>query len=91
MKKSLTLIAIGIAVAGVVVAIRKGASMWGSETGRASMAQRMRQCMEHMPEDFPPRMMFDNAMKARENTERILEILEKPVDKRDSDLVGASI
>jgi len=35
----------------------------------------MRARMEEMPEDFPPRVMFDNAQAARDNTERILELL----------------
>jgi len=35
--------------------------------------------MEEMPEDFPPRVMFDNVEATRSNTERILEVLgEKP-------------
>jgi hypothetical protein len=37
----------------------------------------MKNAMEEMPEDFPPRVMFDNVATARENTDRILEILDK--------------
>ena len=41
------------------------------------MWDKMRQHMEDMPEDFPPRVMFDNVVDTKENTERILEILDK--------------
>lgn len=43
---------------------------------RSTMWDKMRKGMEEMPEDFPPRVMYDNAEAARANTERILEILE---------------
>ncbi len=33
--------------------------------------------MAEMPEDFPPRVMFDNVAATREQTTRILEILEE--------------
>lgn len=36
---------------------------------------RMRQRMEEMPEDFPPRMMFDNVAATKANTEQILALL----------------
>jgi len=41
------------------------------------MWDKMRQHMEEMPEDFPPRVMFDNVATVRENTERILKILDE--------------
>jgi hypothetical protein len=37
---------------------------------------KMRKGMEEMPDDFPPRVMFDNIEAARINTEKILERLE---------------
>ncbi len=40
------------------------------------MWDKMRQFMDDMPEDFPPRIMFDSLAATRENTERILAILE---------------
>ncbi|MDH3426708.1 MAG: hypothetical protein OEM22_08585 [Acidimicrobiia bacterium] len=33
--------------------------------------------MEEMPEDFPPRVMFDNVAETNETTKRIVELLEK--------------
>jgi len=42
---------------------------------KEAMAHRMREHLESMPEDFPPRMMLDNLVAARANTEKILQIL----------------
>ena len=91
MKKSLVLIAAGAAVAGGAVAARKFAAACSYDDRRAAMWDRMRQHMEEMPEDFPPRIMFDNVQRARENTDQILEILERPAVERESDLVDASV
>jgi len=44
---------------------------------KPSMWDKMREGMEAMPEDFPPRVMFENAAATKENTERILKILEE--------------
>jgi hypothetical protein len=44
--------------------------------------------MEEMPEDFPPRVMYDNVETTRANTERILEILEANGDNGQA--VGAA-
>ena len=69
-------LAVLLIVAGAVCAAvmrkkhRSGAS-------RPSMWDKMRQHMEEMPEDFPPRVMFDNVAATKETTERILEILEE--------------
>jgi hypothetical protein len=41
------------------------------------MFGKMQEAMEAMPEDFPPVVMFDNVAATRENSERILELLEK--------------
>lgn len=40
--------------------------------------------MEEMPEDFPPRVMYDNVEAARANTERILEILDEKGGRQQS-------
>ena len=91
MKKSLILVALGAVVVGAAVAARKFASTCSNDDRRAAMWDRMRRHMEEMPEDFPPRIMFDNVQRARENTDQILEILEKPVNERESDLIDASV
>jgi len=36
---------------------------------------KMRQHMEEMPKDFPPRVMYDNIEATRADTEEILELL----------------
>ena len=52
------------------------AQKWRTEADpKEAMAHRMREHLESMPEDFPPRMMLDNLAVTRENTEKILQIL----------------
>jgi hypothetical protein len=68
--KKLALLMLLVGVVGAVV-------MRGKRDGpQPSMWDKMRQAMEEMPEDFPPRVMFDNVAATRENTERILEMLD---------------
>lgn len=43
---------------------------------RREMFEKMRAHMESMPEDFPPLVMFNNVAAIRENTDRILELLD---------------
>ena len=43
---------------------------------RREMFEKMRAHMDSMPEDFPPLVMFNNVAAIRENTDRILELLE---------------
>jgi len=38
---------------------------------------KMRAKMEEMPEDFPPRMMYDNIETTKANTDKILELLKQ--------------
>ena len=62
----------GIAgAAGALVALRLRAE----GNPKEAMAHRMRQHLESMPEDFPPRMMLDNLAATRANTDKILQIL----------------
>ena len=66
------LVAGGIAgAAGALVALK----LRTSGDPKEAMAHRMREHLESMPEDFPPRMMLDNLAATRENTEQILRIL----------------
>jgi hypothetical protein len=44
---------------------------------RRVLSQKMQAGMKAMPDDFPPVMMFKNVEATRENSERILELLEK--------------
>jgi len=66
--------AVFVVIAGAVFAVIQ---MRRRRTGgaRPSVWQKMQEGMETMPEDFPPRVMFDNVAAVRENTERILEVL----------------
>jgi len=63
------------AVAGCAVVAAVSASKKRPAGPKLTMSNKMRKCMEAMPEDFPPRVMFDNALAARVNTEKILERL----------------
>jgi hypothetical protein len=67
--RKLALVGIVVAAAGAIVAMRK------QSTAGPTMWQKMQERMESMPEDFPPRVMFDNVAATRENTEQILELL----------------
>jgi hypothetical protein len=72
MKKVAVLMLVGgVACAAVMKRKRQSAGP------QPSMWDKMREGMEAMPEDFPPRVMFDNVATVRENTERILKILEE--------------
>jgi len=68
--------AVFVVIAGAVFAVIQ---MRRRPTGgpRPTVWQKMQEGMETMPEDFPPRVMFDNVAAARENTERILEVLQE--------------
>ena len=45
-------------------------------TKRREMFEKMQAGMDAMPNDFPPVVMFNNVAATRENSERILELLE---------------
>jgi hypothetical protein len=44
---------------------------------RGEMFKKMAAGMEAMPDDFPPVVMFNNIAAIRENSDRILKLLEK--------------
>ena len=68
-----TLLVIGgiAGAAGTLVALR----LRTEGDPKEAMAHRMREHLESMPADFPPRMMLDNLAATRVNTEKILQIL----------------
>lgn len=61
------LIIAGGAITGAVILAKRWASSDGVDFGRL---------IERMPEDAPPKWMFRNISAIRENTDRILELLE---------------
>lgn len=74
MNKKLILIPLG----GCAVAAAIAAAAKQSSSGpKPEVWEKMRAKMEEMPEDFPPRVMYDNVEAARVNTEKILELLEE--------------
>lgn len=72
MKKVLMLLAVIGGAACAVMLMRR------QDRGtRATIWQKMQEGMESMPEDFPPRVMFDNIAVVKDNTEQILEMLQE--------------
>jgi hypothetical protein len=61
------LIVAGGAIAGAAILAKRWASSGGLDFG---------QMIERMPEDAPPKWMFRNITAIRENTDRILELVE---------------
>lgn len=61
------LIIAGGAIGAAALLARRLASSGGVDFGKM---------IEHMPEDAPPKWMFRNISAIRENTERILQLLE---------------
>jgi hypothetical protein len=70
-KKVMVFALIAGVIGAVIFAMKK------SEAPGSTMWDKMRANMEAMPEDFPPRVMFDNVAATRDNTEEILRILDK--------------
>lgn len=70
-KKVLMGVAAGCAVGGCIAAAAKK----NEGAARQAMWDKMRQRMEEMPADFPPRVMFDNIEAIKANTEQILNLV----------------
>ena len=88
-------------VAGVVLAVilqvRKSRSSRSPEEREARRVEKRREMFEKMqagmaalPEDFPPVVMFNNVAAIRENSERILELLEKDRSGTEEPVVSAA-
>jgi len=69
----------GLGAAACIVACAKsGKCQSDSESEpKPTLWDKMRKGMEEMPEDFPPRVMFDNIEATKANTEEILTLLER--------------
>lgn len=77
----------GLVAGAVLAAILLGKKRQPSESAeereerkagkRREMFEKMQAGMDAMPDDFPPVVMFNNVAVTRENSERILELLEK--------------
>jgi hypothetical protein len=84
--KKLIIVGGAIGAAAVVLAKRRMLSAGGAEPrprrahrrGRAARRRRfdLEQWIERMPEDAPPKWIFNNITAIRENTERILQLLD---------------
>lgn len=72
MKKVLMGVAAGAAVVVVYTKAKRHAGGMGE-----IMSDKMHRCMEELPENAPPRVMFDNLSTTRTNTDKILALLEE--------------
>ena len=94
MKKSAVFGVASAAALAVILLIKKAQSSESPQEREArraekrrEMFEKMRASMESMPEDFPPVVMFNNVAAIRDNTDRILELVEtdrSPAEERDA-------
>ena len=73
MKKLVGFLLVGGAIVGLLMALRQKMAA----ADRTEFFAKLQKKMEEMPEDFPPKVMFNNVAATRKNTERILELMEK--------------
>ena len=69
----------GIGAAACIAACAKSGKCRGdgASTPKPTVWDKMRQGMEEMPEDFPPRIMFDNIEAMKSNTDEIVTLLKE--------------
>ena len=76
-KKCIVAGTVGGALLGLALAAkRRGAG--DSRTPGPTVWDKMEEAMAGMPETFPPRVMYDNIAAIRQDTIRIIEMLEHP-------------
>jgi citrate synthase len=86
----------GVVAAAIVIARKRQSAESPEEREerqqkkRRAIFEKMQEGMESMPEDFPPVVMFDNVAATRENSERILELLEKNSRHKEESLVSVT-
>jgi hypothetical protein len=69
----------GLGIAACVAACAKSGKCRheSAEETKPTVWDKMRKGMEEMPEDFPPRVMFDNIEATKANTDVILTMLKE--------------
>ena len=65
----------GLGVAACIAACAKSGTCQKESGPKPTVWDKMRQGMEEMPDDFPPRVMFDNVESMKRNTDEILRLL----------------
>jgi hypothetical protein len=77
----------GLLALALAVKRRSAGDAAGSAEPGATVWDKMEQAMTGMPETFPPRIMFDNIAAIRQDTTRIVEMLEprptQPLEEAD--------
>ncbi len=87
----------GAVLASVILAKKSQSSMSSQEREerqtekRRAMFQKMQAGMEAMPDEFPPVIMFKNVEAIRENSERIVELLEEDRSVTKEPVVSAAV
>lgn len=88
------LVIAALAGGAIVTAIAASAKQCGGESSKEAKAaakwEKMKHVMDEMPDDFPPRVMFDNLAAIRENTDQMLELLRAERATSDDDVVAAT-
>lgn len=76
-KKRLIAAVAGLGAVACVAACAKSGTCEreGASQPKPTVWDKMRQGMEEMPEDFPPRIMFENIEATKANTDEILTML----------------
>jgi hypothetical protein len=69
----------GLGAAACIAACAKSGKCQSDSESKAkpTVWDKMQKGMEEMPEDFPPRIMFDNIEATRANTDEILTLLKE--------------
>ncbi len=86
----------GVVGAAIVIALKRRSAESPEEREKRQekksrvIFEKMQEGMESMPEDFPPVVMFDNVAATRENSERILELLENDPSRTEESLVSVT-
>ena len=90
MKKAVVGGVIGGAVVAAVLVAKKSQPTGSAEEREANRVEKRREMfakmqagMDAMPDDFPPVVMFNTVAAIRENSDRILELLEMDRSGRD--------
>lgn len=88
-KKCLAVVAVlgGVLVLVLAAKRRRAGGEAGSAEPGATVWDKMERAMAGMPETFPPRIMFDNIAAIRQDTTRIIDMLEprpaQPLEEAD--------
>lgn len=67
----------GLGAAACIAACARSGTCRSDSEPKPTVWDKMRKGMEEMPDDFPPRIMFDNVEATKANTDEILTLLKE--------------